>query len=269
MAEKTDYSDQALLNDLNRLAEELGKEDLSTHDIRKHSNYSIEVYRTRFGGLNKAKEKIGLKINKSQRCSYSREDVYRGIDEFLQEHKREPKTINEVNDKLPFSYDVIQRIFGDLKEALRQFNVWKQARIEDHGTTNGSNGKSNSRDNGVMRCEYGQPLHFRGMSHAPINELGVVHLFGKVSEELGFIIESISDPFPDCEAKRKIEGKKQRWERVNIEFEYRSSHYRDHGHPVEGCDLIVCWIHDWDDCPLEVISLKDYVKEEKQNTKAS
>ena len=28
-----------------------------------------------------------------------------------------------------------------------------------------------------------------------------------------------------------------------------------------GCDLIVCWIHDWKDCPLEVRELKTAIEQ--------
>ena len=36
---------------------------------------------------------------------------------------------------------------------------------------------------------FGSPINFRGLRHAPINELGVVYIFGMVSYELGFIVE--------------------------------------------------------------------------------
>lgn len=85
--------------------------------------------------------------------------------------------------------------------------------------------------------------------------------------ELGFIVEAIRSGFPDCEAKRRIDSKKDHWERVRIEFEYVSSNFREHGHNPAKCDLIVCWQHDWEECPLEVIELKkvlsdfeDYIK---------
>ncbi|MEM2988122.1 MAG: hypothetical protein QXK26_03675, partial [Candidatus Bathyarchaeia archaeon] len=66
--------------------------------------------------------------------------------------------------------------------------------------------------------------------------------------------------FPDCEAKRQMDRKGERWQRVRIEFEYLSSDFKRHGHPVEGCDLIVCWKHDWPECPLEVIELSEVIK---------
>lgn len=107
--------------------------------------------------------------------------------------------------------------------------------------------------------EYGKPLDFRGLRHAPINEQGVVYLFGIVSYELGLIVEAIQSGFPDCEAKRCIDPNQDRWQRVRIEFEFRSRNFRDHGHDAAQCDLIVCWEHDWPDCPIEVVELRSVI----------
>ena len=64
--------------------------------------------------------------------------------------------------------------------------------------------------------------------------------------------------FPDCLAHR-YDG--HEWVRVNLEFELKSKNFLRHGHNVEECDLIVCWEHDWSDCPIEVIELKEKIKE--------
>lgn len=109
------------------------------------------------------------------------------------------------------------------------------------------------------RPTYGNPLDFRGLRHEPVNEDGVVFLFGVVARELGFLVEAVQAGFPDCEAKRQIGPGK--WQRVRIEFEFESRNFRDHGHPPEGCDMIVCWRHNWPDCPrnLEVIELSKVI----------
>jgi hypothetical protein len=107
--------------------------------------------------------------------------------------------------------------------------------------------------------EYGAPINFRGLQHAPINEQGVVYLFGMVSSELGLIVEAIQSAFPDCEAKRCVDSRLDRWQRVRIEFEFLSRNFRDHGHNPDGCDLIVCWEHNWPECPIEVIDLKTVI----------
>ncbi len=110
------------------------------------------------------------------------------------------------------------------------------------------------------RVRFGEPINFRGLRHAPINEQGVVYLFGMVSKELGFVIESIRTEFPDCEGKRCVDKRENLWEQILIEFEYRSSHFREHGHSLDGCDLIICWIHDWVDCPVDVLELKSTIQ---------
>lgn len=109
------------------------------------------------------------------------------------------------------------------------------------------------------KVQFGEPIDFRGLRFAPINEQGVVYVFGMISRELGFLIESIRTDYPDCEGKRCVDANKQRWEHVLIEFEYQSSNFREHGHSAEDCDLIVCWIHDWEECPIEVLELRSQI----------
>jgi len=105
----------------------------------------------------------------------------------------------------------------------------------------------------------GAPMDFKGLRHEPINEQGVVFLFGKMHEELGIIVEAVKTGFPDCEGKRLIDKNRNLWESVLIEFEYSSKNFLAHGHNPEECDLIICWKHDWVDCPLEVIELKSEI----------
>ncbi len=108
---------------------------------------------------------------------------------------------------------------------------------------------------------YGNPIDFRGLRHEPTNENGVVFLFGMVAKELGYHVEAVQAGFPDCEAKRQVG--KGKWQRVRIEFEYESRAFRDHGHQVSGCDVIICWRHNWPDCPpqLEVLELSQVIKQ--------
>ena len=75
----------------------------------------------------------------------------------------------------------------------------------------------------IQNTAYGPFLNFRGLQHAPLNELGVVFLFGMICNDLGYVVESIRSGYPDCKAKRRIDKKMDNWERVKIEFEFRSS----------------------------------------------
>ena len=115
------------------------------------------------------------------------------------------------------------------------------------------------RSNGRVIC--GARLEIGAFRHAPVNEQGVSMLFAVLAERLGYVIEGVRAGFPDCEA-RKLVGP-DAWQGVNIEFEYESRNFCRHGHPAKGCDLIVCWIHNWPDCPknLEVIALSEEVEQ--------
>jgi hypothetical protein len=107
------------------------------------------------------------------------------------------------------------------------------------------------------RPVYGTPMNLCPLAHAPTNELGVVFLFGAMVRDLGYVVTLLQAAFPDCEALRQVmEGK---WQRLRIEFEFESVNFVKHGHDVNGCDMIVCWKHNWPECPLEVLELSKLV----------
>ena len=177
-----------------------------------------------------------------------------------------------------YSVDVYKKRFGKWNDILLAFKTWLTETREDFPflnqlpsspsiTTNEASPLTNTKINGgipswerIGATTYGSFLNFRGLQHAPVNEQGVVFLFGMVCFELGFIIEAVRTSYPDCEAKRRVNRKRDEWERVRIEFEYLSSNFREHGHNIDGCDVIVCWKHDWLECPLEVIELKTAIQ---------
>jgi len=91
------------------------------------------------------------------------------------------------------------------------------------------------------------------MAYAPVNEVGVIFLFGALSWQLGFIVHRINPDFPDCEAMRRVS--RDKCQLVKIEFELESRNFRRHRHDPRKCDLLICWKHNWPDCPLEVLEL--------------
>ena len=113
---------------------------------------------------------------------------------------------------------------------------------------------------------YGEALGHSGFRHAPTNEAGVMILFGVMSAELGFAIEAVHAAFPDAEVKRRRESARNTWERLRVEFEFESRNFHHHGHDPAACDLIICWSHNWPDCPLPVLELKREL--EKQHVPA-
>jgi hypothetical protein len=99
------------------------------------------------------------------------------------------------------------------------------------------------------RTVMGEPFDRRPMTNAPVNELGVMVLFGMVAAGLGLQVESVQGKFPDCIARRQVAPGK--WQYLRIEFEYESKNFKLHGHDPKGCDMIVCWRHNWKECPAE------------------
>jgi hypothetical protein len=89
----------------------------------------------------------------------------------------------------------------------------------------------------------------------------VIFAFGLVARQLGFAVLRFQPGFPDCEALReKVKGQLQR---ERLEFEFESKNFLRHRHNPNGCDVIVCWKHNWKECPgnLEVIELRKVLRQ--------
>lgn len=108
------------------------------------------------------------------------------------------------------------------------------------------------------RPVYGPPMIPAALACGPSNELGVIYLFGMLAGQLGYMVTRIQAEFPDCEAIRMVD--ENIWQGVRIEFEYESRNFARHLHKPSECDVIVCWIHNWPECPLEVVELKTVVR---------
>jgi hypothetical protein len=108
---------------------------------------------------------------------------------------------------------------------------------------------------------YGDPLTWPELAYEPVNEAGVVFAFGVVARRLGFIVLRLQTEFPDCEAMWRVAP--GQWQRVRIEFEFESRNFRAHKHNPDGCDVIICWVHNWPECPanIEVIELSKVMRD--------
>lgn len=71
-------------------------------------------------------------------------------------------------------------------------------------------------------------------------------------------VEEVKPGFPNC-VGRRFTGKG--WKKVLLQFEFRSSQFREQFYDPNKCDLIVCWENDWPDCPLEVLELKEIIRD--------
>ena len=80
------------------------------------------------------------------------------------------------------------------------------------------------------------------LNYAPTNEQEIVYLFGFICEELNFTVNRVQTDFPDCILIDKDKNT------VKAEFEFRTSNFIIHKHPIEECDLVIAW---QDDCNLK------------------
>lgn len=164
--------------------------------------------------------------------------------------------------RAPTQLEFLARTKISRHDVLREFLKWNDAVLAAGFRPRRS--KTTEQDRATRATEeritYGNPMDIREMRHEPVNEQGVVLLFGMLAKELGYVVEAAQKEFPDCEAKRRISP--QRWERVRIEFEFESKNFQSHGHPADGCDVIVCWRHNWPEYPphLEVLELSSIIK---------
>ena len=241
------------------------------------SGISEYEYLKHFNTWNEAVIAAGLETQDFAK-PYEKEELFQNLKDVFE--KSEGLCSRTKFNKISIiNHDSYRRHFGSWQEALINFKKWLEDNkydypwitelpddlsaeiIEETQEITSEEADFKKQWKGTTGNKYGSFLNFRGLQHAPINEQGVVFLFGMVCLELGFIVEAVQSGFPDCEAKRRIDSKKDHWERVRIEFEYRSSNFREHGHNPTKCDLIVCWEHDWKDCPIEVVELKKVLSE--------
>ncbi|MCF6155228.1 MAG: hypothetical protein E3K36_08235 [Candidatus Brocadia sp.] len=262
----SDYSDDSLLNELKRVAKLIGKDILTQKDFSQHSKTNHSTIVKRFGSWNSALERAGLHVGR--KANISTEDLFSEIEKVWNRLGRRPQ-YREMERFGKFSLKPYENRFGSWIKAVEKFVKWKEDKrpiVEKELNTISpeiliDTVKERKK---VKKVEYGEPIDFLGLRHAPLNEQGVVYLFSILSRKLGFIIEAVRTDFPDCEGKREIPGKPGRWERVSIEFEFKSSHFKDHDHNPDECDVIVSWENDWKDCPIEVISLKEIMLKAKK-----
>lgn len=102
---------------------------------------------------------------------------------------------------------------------------------------------------------FGRPAVLQAMLTHPVNEAGVLALFSSMAVKLGFGILKVQTAFPDVIALRLC--KDGNWRLVRVELEFESRGFITHGHDLKGCDLIVCWKHNWPSCPVEVLELSN------------
>lgn len=258
-----------MITELKELSERLGKKSVTRSEFIRETGISGNQIYAHFDGWRELCELAGLKAN-MQNVRLDDDDIYSAMHEtFIELGGITTRT--RFGNAFKFSVDVFKKRGMTWSAALVAFRDWCYTNAPDfpyleklprkdkstktpRTETQTRNGKRETFWEAETDQIYGDFLNFRGLQHAPVNEQGVVFLFGMVARELGFVVESIQTGYPDCEAKRRVAG--NRWERVRIEFEFKSRNFLEHGHDPNGCELIICWEDNWPNSPLPMIELK-------------
>lgn len=107
-------------------------------------------------------------------------------------------------------------------------------------------------------------------SSFPSSESVVIFAFGRIYEQLErrlarVLLEedrfdkiNFRTQYPDAEL---IKGDKK----IRIEFELHSRDFKTHSHEAKECDLVICWVHNWENCPLKVFELQSLNMYEPKN----
>lgn len=259
---------EEIIAELKKVAALLGRDTASRSEFKRHGRVSSALVEQRFGTWNNAVKAAGLApMDRFKRIADSELE-----EEFHRVYNKLGKvpTRNEFFMESKFSPYVYEKRFQNWRNVVghylgpeaqktpairrRQIHPPHPA-IAFHGTT------SSVRAGAKPGRVFGPPLNFRELRHEPIDEQGVVFLFGMVARDLGFLVEAVRTAFPDCRAKRADRRGYYVEVDIEFEFEFKSSNFREHGHDPDDCDLVVCWEHDWTDCPVEVLELKSAIKQ--------
>lgn len=278
------HSRDSIIQTLQNVAERLGKTTLSKREVQPHLAPSTVNYH--FGNLGTALKAAGLSIAAQdpsaiqERRRLDDEALFASLWEVEQKIGHAPSLSEYRSNGGTYSSKPFTDRFGKWASTLQHYHKWKVDRAGSSIHTSAASAADERNDgqragppgpqpsseptqSGIQTRKppqlYGEPIEFRGLRHAPINEQGVVYLFGMVSRELGFSVEALQQGFPDCEGKYLHDKNRKLWAKARIEFEFRASNFREHSHDQTECDVIVCWENDWPDCPLRVVELKSEI----------
>lgn len=109
----------------------------------------------------------------------------------------------------------------------------------------------------------GELVGKRGIVYAPVNRAGVLLIFSRLLDEFEMLVEETAEDCRYIIARRRVDTGQpgpSRWERVKIALAYESIEIQQ-GNKIDtdfdgSADLLICWQHNWPDCPLETFELR-------------
>ncbi len=267
---KKDWSKENVLAAIRECAEKLGHPP-SLMELRQHTGVEERHVRKHFLRYQRALAECGM-MREGPGYRVAEEALFKDWAGLARRLGKVPN-INEYDMYSRYSHRPLVNRFGNWRQvpmgmvALAEENGWEvewkdvvdvaKAHLRQAGDPERTSKRySTQNEDGIFsdRPTYGPPVVAMPLAHGPVNEAGVVFLFGMLAAQLGFVVTRIQPEFPDCEAMWEV--KPGVWQRVRIEFEYESQNFVRHLHNAEECDVIVCWLHTWATCPIRVVELR-------------
>lgn len=267
MSRKKDLTKESIIADVLAYAKKLGHAP-SVSDLERNTNITRHDMIRYFGSYGETLQVCGLKRTGSG-IKADTKDLLMDWVKIVREHKRIPR-LHEYERCGLYSQVPFRKRFGiwcNVPRAVKRYALenglldeWKDV-IELIDSRPKSKKDMKPEIWGQPKSKilsdrpvYGRLLRPCPLICAPVNEAGVIFLFGALAERLGFQLLRIQAGFPDAEGLRTMS--ENRLQRVKIEFEFESRNFLYHGHDSTLCDLIICWEDNWPESPLEVIELR-------------
>lgn len=114
--------DQDLIDDLKRVADELGKDKVTIDEYNDRGKYHNSTLNRRFGSWFKALEKAGLK--KTRTLNISNEELFQNLVEVWTNLGRQPKYNDLTKDVSKYSSGTYEKRFGGWRKSLEAFVAW-------------------------------------------------------------------------------------------------------------------------------------------------
>jgi hypothetical protein len=102
----------------------------------------------------------------------------------------------------------------------------------------------------------------RNIVYAPINRAGVLVMFARLLDEFDMLLEETSPDGDYVIVRRRVDTG---WERVKVGLAYKSSEFNDFD--IDDGDLLICWNHDWPECPVTPFELRSLFESEYQQSR--
>jgi len=202
----------------------------------------------KYGTYNKALQALGVKPNPTRKPPPNRISVSDLVEEFISVSNKAGKILssNEFRVNSKYSWAPYKTNWGSYNKA---------AEFIFSTNSNKFNFKHSFSNKKVFNPKLGSKLNYPcSLIYEPSNEYETIALFSIISLKLGFSIKKIKSSFPDAIL---IDSTNKE---INAEFEYVSSNYLQHSHPLDFDGVVVCWRKDVDLGSIKIISLEEYLK---------